>query len=189
MFTKGKPFHPYEQLMGVLPAASNHAIPEPYRILMSDPNSPILDFYPEDFPIDLNGKKFAWQGVALLPFIDEKRLLSAMATKADQLTEDEVRRNEFGKETLMFAQAGKLFKGMKKSIFSKGGEKVEIDHEHSDALHGEVEPHDLFIPDSQLVPPFDAESEEFDIIQDGSIRYVSLLTLIEEVSNITQAIL
>lgn len=189
MFTKGKPFHPYEQLMGVLPAASNHAIPEPYRILMSDPNSPILDFYPEDFPIDLNGKKFAWQGVALLPFIDEKRLLSAMATKADQLTEDEVRRNEFGKETLMFAQAGKLFKGMKKSIFSKGNKKVEIDHEHSDALHGEVEPHDLFIPDSQLVPPFDAESEEFDIIQDGSIRYVSLLTLIEEVSNITQGIL
>lgn len=189
MFTKGKPFHPYEQLMGVLPAASNHAIPEPYRILMSDPNSPILDFYPEDFPIDLNGKKFAWQGVALLPFIDEKRLLSAMATKADQLTEDEVRRNEFGKETLMFAQAGKLFKGMKKSIFSKGNKKVEIDHEHSDALHGEVEPHDLFIPDSQLVPPFDAESEEFDIIQDGSIRYVSLLILIEEVSNITQGIL
>ncbi|KAK7178692.1 5 -3 exoribonuclease 2 [Paraphaeosphaeria sporulosa] len=169
LFNKGKPFHTYEQLMGVLPAASNHAIPEPFRVLMSDPNSPIVDFYPEDFHIDLTGKKFAWQGVAILPFIDEKRLLAAMATKADQLTEDEVKRNESGKETLMFSQTGKLFQFMNKRIYRKGEKKVQIDHQYSDALHGEVEPHELFIPDSQLIPPFDADGEEFDIVQDGSV--------------------
>jgi len=52
-------------------------------------NSQIIDFYPEDFKIDLNGKKFAWQGVALLPFVDEKRLFKALAPYYDSLTEAE----------------------------------------------------------------------------------------------------
>ncbi len=48
--------------------------------------SPIIDFYPEDFKIDLNGKKFAWQGVALLPFVDEARLHSALESVYKELT-------------------------------------------------------------------------------------------------------
>lgn len=46
----------------------------------------IIDFYPEDFKIDLNGKKFAWQGVALLPFVDEKRLIKAVQPYYNLLT-------------------------------------------------------------------------------------------------------
>lgn len=175
LFEKGKPFHPYEQLMGVLPAASNHAIPEPFRILMEDPTSPIIDFYPEDFPIDLNGKKFAWQGVAVLPFIDEKRLLDAMATKYPELSDDERKRNEFGKETLMFSQEGGLFDDVEKALYRKGLQKYNIDPTKSRALHGEIEPHDLFVLDSQLVPPFDVDADsEFEIVQDGSMRFVTL---------------
>jgi len=74
----GKPFMPLEQLMSVLPAASEKIVPKAYRYLMSSLDSPIIDFYPADFLIDLNGKKQSWQGVALLPWIDENRLLQAM---------------------------------------------------------------------------------------------------------------
>jgi len=46
---------------------------------MYDPNSPILSFYPLEFEQDLNGKKQEWEAIVKIPFIDEARLLRAMA--------------------------------------------------------------------------------------------------------------
>ena len=40
-----------------------------------------------NYSLDLNGKKFAWQGVALLPFVDEDRLHEALKPVYPNLTE------------------------------------------------------------------------------------------------------
>ncbi|KAH9945091.1 exonuclease II [Epithele typhae] len=98
-FKFGKPFRPFEQLMGVLPEASKELIPPAYRELMYDPSSPILDFYPTEFEQDLNGKKQDWEAIVKIPFIEEQRLLKAMGSREGRLTEDERRRNAFGTST------------------------------------------------------------------------------------------
>ncbi|KAM3959339.1 5'-3' exoribonuclease 2 Rat1 [Aphomia sociella] len=109
-FEKGtQPFRPLEQLMGVFPAASSQHVPKPWATLMSDPFSPIIDFYPTDFKIDLNGKKFAWQGVALLPFVDEGRLFKALEPYYKELTQAEIQRNIRGHDRLYVSTGNKSY--------------------------------------------------------------------------------
>uniref|UniRef100_A0A0K0DTB8 5'-3' exoribonuclease n=1 Tax=Strongyloides stercoralis TaxID=6248 RepID=A0A0K0DTB8_STRER len=105
-----KPFNPLEQLMGVFPAASSQHVPECWRKLMIDSNSEIYDFYPTDFAVDLNGKKHAWMGVALLPFVDQDRLLACLEKYSDGLTEEEKRRNVRGENHLYVSKHHQSFK-------------------------------------------------------------------------------
>lgn len=91
-----KPFNPVEQLMAVLPSDSSHAIPQAARWLMLDPESPIIDFYPKDVPVDPNGKAMPWLWVVLLPFIEEDRLLDALMPTMAKWTKEELLCNAKG---------------------------------------------------------------------------------------------
>lgn len=96
-FSFDKPFLPFQQLMSVLPPASAACVPIPYRKLMTSPDSPLRDFYKEDFETDLNGKRNDWEAVVLLPFVEEDRLIEAMAIVSDaELTPVERKRNTLG---------------------------------------------------------------------------------------------
>lgn len=103
-FQHGTIFMPFQQLMSVLPPGSavEAGIPKMMRDLMTQPFSPLIDFYPADFGLDLNGKRFTWQAVILLPFIDEPRLVRTLKPLLNQLTPLEKVRNRRGQPN-MFA--------------------------------------------------------------------------------------
>ena len=172
-FDKGIPFRPFEQLMGVLPAASRHAIPEIFHGLMTDSSSDIIDFYPEDFPIDLNGKKFAWQGVALLPFIDEKRLLKAMAEQYPRLSTEEASRNEVGRDVLFVSDGHPFYDEVATNFYSKkqGSPKYKLNPRVTEGLAGKVEKIESQLPRGALHYPL-ANGGMPDLDDNRSIRQV-----------------
>ncbi|XP_063299794.1 5'-3' exoribonuclease 2 isoform X1 [Pelobates fuscus] len=134
-----KPFKPLEQLMGVFPAASGNFLPQTWRKLMSDPDSSIIDFYPDDFALDLNGKKYAWQGVALLPFVDERRLRAALEEVYPDLTPDEKRRNSLGGDHLFVGKHHPLNDFIHELYKSSAKEPTEIPPELCHGIQGHLE--------------------------------------------------
>ncbi len=175
-FEQGRMSKPFEQLMCVLPAASRHAIPEVFHDLMLRADSEIIDFYPEDFEVDLNGKKFAWQGVALLPFIDMPRLLAAIEKRYPLLSPEDQLRNSRGKDVLMMSDAHQaLYDEITGNFYSKrqGAPKYKLDPRTSDGLAGKVEKIEDYLPHGALTYPLQRKGLP-DIEYDRSLRYVVL---------------
>lgn len=72
-FNLSKPLKELEQLLCVIPIQSNHLLPKKFADLMISKKSTISDFY----PIKFKGMD-DWRKVAVLPFIDLKRLRTAI---------------------------------------------------------------------------------------------------------------
>lgn len=166
-FELNTPFNPVEQLMAVLPSDSSHAVPQAARWLMCDEESPILDFYPKDVPVDPNGKAMPWLWVVLLPFIEEDRLFSAFHPTMDKWTKEELLCNARGLDD------GYLYIHRTNSLSEKFGpilqdekqaaaRKVKLSNLGSQGFSGLVRPpldHEVYPldDDTSIEPPPGAE--------------------------------
>ena len=82
---------------------------------MMNPHSPIVDFYPPTFEMDMEGKRAEWEAIVLIPFIHQRRLLAAEASiPAGSLTEAERMRNQLG-SILIFSHDENASNGMPSS--------------------------------------------------------------------------
>ena len=55
-----------------MPLKSIHLLPRCYEEIA---RGDLVEYFPEDFPIDLNGKTVAWEALVLIPFVDEALFL------------------------------------------------------------------------------------------------------------------
>ena len=102
-FTLSEPFKPLVQLMSVLPPQSAHCLPPVMKDLMCSSTSPLKDFYPTKFRVDLNGSTATWHGTVKVPFIDEDKLMSVLKSTDLKLTPAEEIRNTFGEPRLFMS--------------------------------------------------------------------------------------
>lgn len=101
-FNINEPFEPVEQLLSVLPPYSSYALPSCLRNLMHSKESEIVDFFPKDIMLDINGHPFSWMGVNLIPFVDEDRIRTVVQRLKPRFSKEELERNKFGKPLVFF---------------------------------------------------------------------------------------
>ncbi|KAG9025495.1 5'-3' exoribonuclease 2 [Tulasnella sp. JGI-2019a] len=168
-FRIGQPFKPFEQLMSVFPAASRKHIPEVFHSLMLEDSSPIIDFYPKEFEIDMNGQTAVWKGIALLPFIDEGRLLDAMKPLYPKLSKEETHRNNWGSGSLFTSEHHTMYHFLC-GLYTKRKrlEAVPLDPRTSNYLAGQVVADPLQVPGATYQSPLTTMDLE-DIPNDRSI--------------------
>ncbi|XP_041990436.1 5'-3' exoribonuclease 3-like [Salvia splendens] len=138
-FQKGFPFKPFDQLMGVLPPSSSHALPEAYRGLMVDGESKIIDLYPIEFKMDVDGMRFLWQGICILPFIDEERLLGETKKVENELKDEEKIRNEETHHRLFLRHSSELRLELSSCRVRMSSEKIKGSvaiHSHIKGIEG-----------------------------------------------------
>merc|ERR1719204_502916 len=144
--------------MGVLPASSGKvALPPQFAKLMCQPQSPIIDFYPTDFQLDLNGKKYNWQAVVLLPFVDAKRLVKAIEPLERALTGDTKRMNGIGRTLVFVNKSHPLSRSilpMYKDKEERSANFVAMDQQLSQGINGFIAPYARAVVCGEpLLPP------------------------------------
>jgi 5'-3' exonuclease len=102
---------------------------------MIDKQSPIIDIYNDDIPIDPNGKHLPHQWVLLLPFLDEARINNAFALVADKLSKEEVYRNSEGRSIIFIHHSSPVASGSL-AVLSKSEESVEFDSSQGVGMGG-----------------------------------------------------
>jgi 5'-3' exoribonuclease 1 len=104
-----KPTLPFIQLLSVLPPKSQGLIPHPLGSLLTDEKSPLKDYCPDDFDIDLSGKRQAWEGTVILPMIDYSLVESNYFRLLKQIDSRDIKRNVLGRSYVYRHDTGYSF--------------------------------------------------------------------------------
>ena len=88
-----EPSEPFQQLLSVLPPKSAHLLPKPLDKLLTDKTSELVKFCPEKLVIDLAGKRKEWEGITLLPMVDQSLVERMLKSKIGDVVDTDILRN------------------------------------------------------------------------------------------------
>ena len=93
-FNKNTAMPPFRQMMCVIPPLSLKVLNKDLRFVYDHPD--LQGYYPASFQVDYEGKKQDWQGIAVLPFINQKdmdKVYSQVAEQFENHKENRIKKN------------------------------------------------------------------------------------------------
>ena len=81
-FNQNSAVEPFRQMMCVIPPLSKKVLHKNLRFIYT--HKDLQQYYPSTFQMDYEGKKQDWQGIALLPFIDQHDMDKVYESVADE---------------------------------------------------------------------------------------------------------
>ena len=87
------PSSAFQQLLCILPPKSAHLLPEHLDKLLTDELSPVKKYCPDDFEIDLAGKRKDYEGIVLVPMIDIEVVRECYLLNLEKVDIRELKRN------------------------------------------------------------------------------------------------
>jgi len=114
------PSVPFVQLLSVLSPKSAHLLPSPLDKLLQSADSPISEYCPDKFDVDLSGKRQEWQGIVILPMVDYNKIEQVFFANVKNVDAQELKRNIAGKSFVYRTKSDvTLFKSYYGDIMSK----------------------------------------------------------------------
>lgn len=99
-YKKTTPLSPFQQLLAIMPPKSSKLLPFPLNNLLLNDDSPIKEYCPDKFDIDLSGKKHEYQGIVILPIINHEIIIDTYIKNANLIDKKDIIRNTIQKSII-----------------------------------------------------------------------------------------
>ncbi len=97
IFKESSPLTPFEQLLIVLPKESSYLLPTELQKIMTNPNSSAAHLYPNEFELDMIGKRKYWMCSPILPNLEINLIRKMFEKYSKLLKENDIKKNTIGK--------------------------------------------------------------------------------------------
>uniref|UniRef100_A0A6C0HVL6 Xrn1 N-terminal domain-containing protein n=1 Tax=viral metagenome TaxID=1070528 RepID=A0A6C0HVL6_9ZZZZ len=97
VFKESSPLKPFEQLLIVLPKESAYLLPTELQKIMTNPNSSASHLYPNEFQLDMIGKRKYWMCNPILPNLEINLIKKMFEKYSKLLKEEDIKKNSDGK--------------------------------------------------------------------------------------------
>ena len=96
IYDNDPPSQPFQQLLSVLPPESAELLPKPLGKLLTSEKSPIKKFCPKTLVIDLAGKRKEWEGIPIIPIVDQNVVKKTLESYISRVKDKDMARNIAG---------------------------------------------------------------------------------------------